>query len=120
MPVFDVLVTGSSGHLGTALMLKLPSLGFNPVGLDILASPTTKYVGSIADRAVVSRIWRENPLLRHVLHAAALHKPHVGSHTMEQFVETNITGTLVQLEEAARSGRPVESFIFFRDRKSVV
>ncbi|GAO17467.1 uncharacterized protein UV8b_05980 [Ustilaginoidea virens] len=113
MPVFDVLVTGSSGHLGTALMLKLPSLGFNPVGLDILASPTTKYVGSIADRAVVSRIWRENPLLRHVLHAAALHKPHVGSHTMEQFVETNITGTLVQLEEAARSGRPVESFIFF-------
>ena len=109
---FDVLVTGSSGHLGTALMLTLPSLGFTPLGIDILASPTTTLVGSITDRALVSRILQANPI-RHVLHAATLHKPHVGSHTKEQFVETNITGTLVLLEEAAKLGQQVESFVFF-------
>jgi nucleoside-diphosphate-sugar epimerase len=35
-----------------------------------------------------------------VVHAATLHKPHVGSHTRVEFVDTNITGTLNLLEEA--------------------
>ncbi|KAG5952424.1 hypothetical protein E4U53_000906 [Claviceps sorghi] len=109
----DVLVTGSSGHLGTALMLVLPTLGFRPVGLDILDSPTTQHVGDITDRALVSRILQTNPI-RHVLHAATLHKPHVGSHTKQQFVDTNISGTLVLLEEAAKLAEgQIESFIFF-------
>ncbi|KAK2612014.1 hypothetical protein QQS21_001979 [Conoideocrella luteorostrata] len=112
MSSHDVLVTGSSGHLGTALMLKLPSLGFNPVGMDIVASPTTQHVGAITDRALVSRILQKSAI-KHVLHAATLHKPHVGSHTKEQFVETNITGTLVLLEETARLGPQIESFVFF-------
>jgi len=36
-----------------------------------------------------------------VLHAATLHKPHVGWHTRQDFVDTNLTGTLDLLEEAA-------------------
>ena len=39
-----------------------------------------------------------------ILHAATLHKPHVGSHTRQEFVETNITGTLTLLEEAVAAG----------------
>jgi nucleoside-diphosphate-sugar epimerase len=112
MPSHDVLVTGSSGHLGTALMLTLPSLGFNPVGIDILASATTHRVGAVNDRAFVSDLMRSNPIT-HVLHTATLHKPHVESHTKEQFVETNMTGTLILLEEAAKLGAQIESFIFF-------
>ncbi|KAG5982017.1 hypothetical protein E4U55_002407 [Claviceps digitariae] len=109
----DVLVTGSSGHLGTALMLSLPALGFNPVGLDILDSSTTQHVGDITDRALVSQILQTNPI-RHVLHTATLHKPHVGSHTRQDFIDTNITGTLVLLEEAAKLAEgQIESFIFF-------
>lgn len=42
--LYDVLVTGSAGHLGTALMLNLPSLGFKPLGVDILPFPTTMLV----------------------------------------------------------------------------
>ena len=38
-----------------------------------------------------------------VLHAATLHKPHVATHAREAFVETNIRGTLILLEEAARA-----------------
>ena len=39
-----------------------------------------------------------------VLHAATLHKPHVGSHPRQAFVETNVTGTLTLLEEAVAAG----------------
>ena len=44
-----------------------------------------------------------------VLHAATLHKPHVATHGREEFVETNVLGTLILLEEAVRAG--VESFV---------
>jgi UDP-glucose 4-epimerase len=39
-----------------------------------------------------------------VLHPATLHKPHVGSHSRQEFVDTNVTGTLVLLEEAVAAG----------------
>ena len=39
-----------------------------------------------------------------VVHAATLHKPHVGSHQRAEFVDTNITGTLNLLEEAVAAG----------------
>jgi nucleoside-diphosphate-sugar epimerase len=45
-----------------------------------------------------------------VLHTATLHKPHVESHTRQQFVETNVTGTLNLLEEAVEAG--AKSFVF--------
>jgi nucleoside-diphosphate-sugar epimerase len=45
-----------------------------------------------------------------VFHAATLHKPHVATHEEQQFVDTNITGTLILLQEAVKAG--VESFIF--------
>ena len=48
--------------------------------------------------------------MRAVLHTATLHKPHVGSHGRQAFADTNITGTLVLLEEAAAAG--VGSFVF--------
>ncbi|KAK2059658.1 NAD dependent epimerase/dehydratase [Colletotrichum caudatum] len=100
-PVYTVLVTGSSGHLGAALMLTLPSRGHTPLGLDILPSGTTTVVGSVTDRALVASLLARHPSIVHVVHAAALHKPHVDSHPQSAFVDTNITGTLVLLEEAA-------------------
>jgi UDP-glucose 4-epimerase len=39
-----------------------------------------------------------------VLHTATLHKPHIVTHSRQDFVDTNVTGTLVLLEEAARTG----------------
>ena len=45
-----------------------------------------------------------------VLHAATLHKPHVGSHGRQEFVDTNVTGTLNLLEEAVAAG--VGRFVF--------
>jgi nucleoside-diphosphate-sugar epimerase len=45
-----------------------------------------------------------------VFHSATLHKPHVATHTAQDFVDTNISGTL-NLLEAAVNAR-VESFVF--------
>lgn len=111
VPPFDVLITGSSGHLGTALMLKMPTFGFNPLGIDILASPTTHHTGSISDASFVSSIIAANPDIQHIIHAATLHKPHVGSHSQQDFIDTNIAGTLTLLN-AADSLRDLRSFLF--------
>src|SRR5271167_3949703 len=101
-----VLVTGSSGHLGEALMRTLRSSGRAAVGLDVVAGPFTDEVGSIADRACVARCMDG---VDTVFHAATLHKPHVATHSRAAFVETNVLGTLILLEEAAKAG--VRAFV---------
>lgn len=102
-----VLVTGSSGHLGEALMRVLGGEGVDLVGLDVVASPYTAVVGSVADRGCVRRCMEG---VDAVLHTATLHKPHVSSHRREDFVHTNVQGTLTLLEEAVEAG--VSRFVF--------
>ena len=102
-----ILVTGSSGHLGEALMRTLNDRQQEAIGLDITPSPFTHLVGSVADRAIVARAmnWVDA-----VIHTATLHKPHVITHTRQDFVDTNISGTLNLLEEAAAQN--IKSFVF--------
>jgi UDP-glucose 4-epimerase len=102
-----ILVTGSAGHLGEGLVRVLRADGVEAVGLDILASPYTDILGSIADRATVKRAVAGADA---VVHAATLHKPHVGSHQRQEFVDTNVTGTLNLLEEAVSAG--ASRFVF--------
>jgi UDP-glucose 4-epimerase len=102
-----ILVTGSAGHLGEALMRTLLEAGHQPVGVDIKPSAFTRAVGSITDRSFVKRCMAG---VHAVLHTATLHKPHVATHTRQDFVDTNITGTLNLLEEAAAAG--VGAFVF--------
>lgn len=102
-----VLVSGSSGHLGEALVRTLRDLDCEVVSLDILDSPFTNRVGSITDRPWVRRSMSG---VQAVFHAATLHKPHVATHSRQQFIDANLTGTLNLLEEAASAG--VASFIY--------
>src|SRR6185437_249242 len=95
-----VLVTGSSGHLGEALMRTLRGNGRAAIGLDIIPGPFTDALGSIADRPLVARLMQG---VEGVLHVATLHKPHVATHAREAFVETNVRGALTLLEEATRA-----------------
>jgi len=102
-----ILVTGSAGHLGEALMRTLRAQHREARGVDITPSSFTDCLGSICDRELVKRCMRG---VRAVLHAATLHKPHVATHAGRDFVDTNVTGTLVLLEEAMTAG--AEAFIF--------
>jgi nucleoside-diphosphate-sugar epimerase len=102
-----VLVTGSAGHLGEALVRTLQNTSHEVLGLDIMPSPFTSIVGSITDCHCVRQCLRG---VDAVLHTATLHKPHMATHSRQDFVDTNITGTLNLLEEAATAG--VASFVF--------
>ena len=77
------------------------------IGLDIVPSEFTSDVGSIVDREFVKRCMES---VDAAIHTATLHKPHVITHSRQSFVDTNITGTLNLLEEAALAG--VGSFVF--------
>jgi UDP-glucose 4-epimerase len=101
-----LLVTGSTGHLGEALMRALRPT-HDVVGLDIAPSAFTDVVGSITDRACVARCMRG---VDAVLHTATLHKPHIATHATQDFVDTNVTGTLALLEAAVAEG--VGAFVF--------
>jgi UDP-glucose 4-epimerase len=102
-----VLVTGSAGHLGEALVRGLVSKSYEVVGLDLLPSLFTTHVGSLTDKSLVKQAFTG---VQVVFHTATLHKPHVATHSMQDFVDTNITGTLFLLEEALAAG--VRSFIY--------
>jgi UDP-glucose 4-epimerase len=102
-----ILVTGSAGHLGEALMRTLRTQGRSVRGIDIKPSAFTDRVGSISDRDFI-RNAMEN--VEAVLHAATLHKPHIATHSYGDFIETNVSGTL-NLLEAAVSNK-VRGFVF--------
>jgi UDP-glucose 4-epimerase len=102
-----VLVTGSAGHLGEALVRTLKNRQYDVISIDIVTSPFTTHTGSITDRDFVKHCMQG---VKVVLHTATLHKPHVVTHPPQQFVDTNITGTLHLLQEAVAAG--VESFVF--------
>ena len=102
-----VLVTGSSGHLGEALVRSLRHASMEVVGMDIKKSEFTNIVGSVSDRAAVADALAG---VGSIIHTATLHKPHIVTHSTQDFVDTNITGTLVLLEKAVEAG--IRSFVF--------
>src|SRR5262249_5259255 len=107
-----VLVTGSAGHLGEALVRTLAAAGHEVVGLDIRESPFTTAVGSVTERAFVRRNIAGAQV---IFHAATLHKPHVATHARSEFVEVNIGGTFNLLEEAGAAPRAA---VFFSTTKT--
>jgi nucleoside-diphosphate-sugar epimerase len=101
-----ILVTGSAGHLGEALVRTLRGASHDIVSLDLVPSPFTSHTGSITDRDCVRQCMQG---LDAVIHSAAVHKPHLVTHSRQHFIDTNITGTLILLEEAVSAG--LASFI---------
>jgi len=102
-----ILVTGSAGHLGEALVRTIRDSANEVVGVDVKDSEFTDHIGSIVDRDFVTQCMEG---VDAVLHAATLHKPHVATHSRQDFVDTNVTGTLNLLEESVVQG--VGAFVF--------
>lgn len=101
------LVTGSAGHLGEGLMRTLLQSNVDAVGVDLNASPFTTHQGSIANRSFVAQALAG---VDTVYHTATLHKPHIATHSLQEFIDINISGTLILLEESVRAG--VQRFVF--------
>ena len=88
-------------------MRTLQNSQHDAIGLDVNTSPFTQRVGSITDRGFVKECMHG---IDAVIHSATLHKPHIATHSRQDFVDTNVTGTLNLLEEAVSAG--VTSFIY--------
>ena len=67
-----ILVTGSAGHLGEALVRTLGGLGREVVSADLLASPFTTHVGDLADRGFAKQCMAG---VDAVIHSATLRTP---------------------------------------------
>jgi nucleoside-diphosphate-sugar epimerase len=104
-----ILLTGSSGWLGRFLAPLLRQAGHDPFGLDVAAGRDTHLVGSVADAALIRRLFAEHRF-DGVIHAAALHKPDIERYPRQAFVDVNVTGTLNLLEAAAAHG--ASRFVF--------
>lgn len=102
-----ILVTGSAGHLGEALLRKLRESEHTAIGADRLRSPFTDLTGDFVDESFARDCAAG---VDAVIHAATLHKPHVATHTRRQFVDANITATLNLLDAARDSG--ASRFVF--------
>lgn len=104
-----LLLTGSSGWLGRFLAPRLRAAGHVVTGLDVAAGIDTDVTGTVADRALVDRLFADRRI-EAVIHAAALHKPDIARYPTQAFVDVNVTGTLNLLEAAVAAGH--DRFIF--------
>lgn len=99
----QILLTGSSGWLGRFLAPMLRTRGDAVIGLDVAPGADTQVIGSVADRALVDRVFAEQGI-EAVIHAGALHKPDIARYPAQAFIDGNVTGTLNLLEAAAVAG----------------
>jgi nucleoside-diphosphate-sugar epimerase len=104
-----ILLTGSSGWLGRFLAPLLRAHGHSVTGLDVASGADTDVLGSVADRALIDRVFAERGI-EAVIHAGALHKPDIARYPAQAFIDVNVTGTLNLLEAAARAGH--DRFVF--------
>ena len=95
-----ILVTGSSGQAGKAIA-ELLSQQYIVKGLDIIDGKFTNVKGSLNNWASMKEITKN---IDAIVHTAALHAPHISLHSREEFIDTNIKGTLYLLEAAKLNG----------------
>ncbi|WP_454803521.1 NAD-dependent epimerase/dehydratase family protein [Mucilaginibacter phyllosphaerae] len=103
-----ILVTGSSGQLGSATVKHLRDCGFSTKGIDIIPSLTTDEIIDIKDKSAVERVTAGFDA---VIHTAAIHGKHYElNYSRESFIDTNIYGTLNLLNACVKNG--VEKFLY--------
>lgn len=104
-----ILVTGSSGWLADTLIPRLKADGHAVVGLDPKPGPFTTVTASQGDRAAVRAAIRDHGVTA-IIHSGALHKPNIATHSYQDFLDANVTGTLNLLEEGMAAG--ISRFVF--------
>jgi len=103
-----VVVTGSSGKLGKEIVRKLREQDYEVLGIDLIPSETTDGLFDIRDRKLMEDITKGYDA---IIHTAALHGKHTDlNYPREEFIETNITGTLNLLSACVVNG--IKKFLY--------
>lgn len=99
--VTPVLVTGSCGYLGEALLSLLRAVGLQAQGLDLMAKEPGSIAGDVSDEEAVQR---SAVGCRSIIHTAALHAPNLDFYTEADFRRINLEGTRHVLNTASKMG----------------
>lgn len=103
-----VLVTGSAGKLGAAVINKLRLAGTQAIGADLVASPSTDLIADIKNKSQADEACQG---IDAIIHTAAIHGKHYDlNYPREEFIDTNIYGTLNLLNAAVKHG--VKQFLY--------
>ncbi len=103
-----ILVTGSSGKLGRITVGLLRDFGHEVIGADLDYGATTDLIADVKNKDQVLEITRG---MDAIIHTAALHGRHMDlRYAREDFVNTNINGTLNLLDACVANG--VGKFLF--------
>lgn len=87
-----IVVTGSACKLGSVTVDALRKKGHIVFGVDIIESSTTDFILDIRNYKDVVLLTRGYDA---IIHTAALHGKHMDlNYPRQDFIETNITGTL--------------------------
>ena len=92
-----ILITGSSGRVGSAIA-ELLAERHDLIGLDLVPGRYTTFIGSVADQALVRAAATG---MHAIIHTASLHVPDLGRATSKAFVSVNVRGTRNLLDAAA-------------------
>jgi UDP-glucose 4-epimerase len=96
-----VAVTGSSGLVGAAVVRELQARGLAVRGADRVPGLCTAIVGDLREPSVRRDVVDGVDV---VVHAAALHAPHVGKLSDADFWTVNVGATAALLDDAERAG----------------
>jgi UDP-glucose 4-epimerase len=101
-----ILLTGSSGRVGTAVATLLAA-DHEITGLDLGPGTFTTVHGDVSDSALINAVCQQQDA---VIHTAALHAPHVGHASDDDFRRINVHGTQNLLDACRRHAVP--RFVF--------
>lgn len=101
-----ILITGTAGRVGRAIYINLMKK-HQVVGIDRTPCSTADYVGDIRDTALLTKALEGVEV---IIHTAALHAPHVGLVSDNEFEDINIKAT----EQLALLGvkKGIKHFVF--------
>ncbi|WP_239164349.1 NAD-dependent epimerase/dehydratase family protein [Actinoplanes palleronii] len=94
-------MTGTSGRVGDAVARALEAVGWTIRGADLAPGPRTAIVGDLRDLRVRRALVHGADLM---IHAAALHAPHVGRVADAEFRSVNVDATAALLRDAEAAG----------------
>jgi UDP-glucose 4-epimerase len=101
-----ILVTGSAGRVGRAVLVRL-ALEHEVLGLDRSPASTVQFTGDVGDARLLRQALRG---VHAVVHTAALHAPHVGFADAAEFERINVAATRLLGAMSADAG--IRRFVF--------